>query len=503
MDIFDFINNYKNHPVLFIGTGFSLRYLENSYSWEGLLKKIAFELKGNDEFFFDLKGKVYDRKSGNYDYMQLASFLQNEFNRQISEDRNGKFKDVNDEYYRKSAEGITSDKFKIYIASLLTYLEKKDEKKDELEVFNLLSKNISSIITTNYDRLIEDVTGFVPLVSNNILLSNPYGSVYKIHGSVEEPEELVFTTEDYADFDQRYDLIRAQLISLFVHNPIVFLGYSVNDVNIKKILSTIFKYVQFNSEQAELIRNNFLLVEYQEGSDSLDILDHDIDVNGYPLRIHKLKTDNYVDLYHALESLSLPVSTYEIRRVLDNVKDITSGGTIKVSIADDIDKLKNSERILAISPKSKSSIEYTYTDSSQLIIDYFDIINNKSENLIKLIDEFPIAKSHWFPIFGFLSLVSDLQKAETLKTQQRSKLTNNLKPNIERFDVHNLNSINDILASDKIPESYKIDYIFYKVFNNLIGEDELKNYLMQIDGDLDSNYKKLLCLYDFKKYENP
>jgi hypothetical protein len=26
---------------------------------------------------------------------------------------------------------------------------------------------------------------------------------------------------------------------------------------------------------------------------------------------------------------------------------------------------------------------------------------------------------------------------------------------------------------------------------------------MQIDGDLDSNYKKLLCLYDFKKYENP
>lgn len=65
MDIFDFINNYKNHPVLFIGTGFSLRYLENSYSWEGLLKKIAFELKGNDEFFFDLKGKVYDRKSGN------------------------------------------------------------------------------------------------------------------------------------------------------------------------------------------------------------------------------------------------------------------------------------------------------------------------------------------------------------------------------------------------------------------------------------------------------
>lgn len=82
--------------------------------------------------------------------------------------------------------------------------------------------------------MIEVVTEFDPLVGNNILLSNPYGSVYKIHGSVENPEELVFTSDDYSEFDQRYDLIRAQLISLFVHNPIVFIGYSVNDVNIKK-----------------------------------------------------------------------------------------------------------------------------------------------------------------------------------------------------------------------------------------------------------------------------
>lgn len=502
MDIFDFINNYKNHPVLFIGTGFSLRYLSNSYSWEGLLKKIAFELKGNNEFFHDLKGQVYDRRSGTYDFMRLASLLQEEFNNQISADRNGKFKEINDEYYNKSDEGITSDKFKIYISTLLNDLNIKEEKREELEVFNLLSKNISSIITTNYDNLIEVVTEFDPLVGNNILLSNPYGSVYKIHGSVENPEELVFTSDDYSEFDQRYDLIRAQLISLFVHNPIVFIGYSVNDVNIKKILSTIYKYVQLNSTQAELIRNNFLLVEYQEGSDSLEILDHDIDVDGNTLRINKLKTDNYIELYRALESLSLPVSTYEIRRVLDNVKDITSGGTIKVSIAEDIDQLKNSERILAISPKSKPTIEYTYTDSSQLIIDYFEIIDNKSENLVKLIDEFPVSKTHWFPIFGFANIVPDLFKAETLKTQQRTKLANNFKTNMSRFDSLGLKNINEVLIAENIPESYKIEYIFYKIYNNSFDLDDLKEYLLKINGDLDSNYKKLLCLYDFKKYEN-
>lgn len=73
-----------------------------------------------------------------------------------------------------------------------------------------------------------------------------------------------------------------------------------------------------------------------------------------------------------------------------------------------------------------------------------------------------------------------------------------MKNNLSRFDVHGLNNIDDILITSNIPESYKIDYIFYKVFNNSISPDDLKNYLIKIDGDLDSNYKKLLCLYDFK-----
>lgn len=299
MDIFDFINKYENHPVLFLGTGFSLRYLKNSYSWENLLKAIAFEIKGDNEYFHDLKGQVYDRKTDKYDFMKLASLLQKEFNKVASttENRNGKFKDINDEYYKKADEGISSDKFKIYISYLLKDLKLKEAKEEEIEIIKQLSKNISSIITTNYDQLIEHITQFDALVGNNILLSNPYGSVYKIHGSIEEPEGLVFTTEDYDDFDDRYDLIRAQLISIFVHNPIIFIGYSVNDINIKKILSTIYKYVQLNSREADRIRNNFLLVEYTEGSDSLDVLDHDIDVDGNTIRINKIKTDNYIDIY--------------------------------------------------------------------------------------------------------------------------------------------------------------------------------------------------------------
>ncbi|MDI5499114.1 SIR2 family protein, partial [Salmonella enterica subsp. enterica serovar Montevideo] len=127
-------------------------------------------------------------------------------------------------------------------------------------------KNIGSIITTNYDQLVENIFDFNPLIGNNILLSNPYGSVYKIHGCVSDPNNIIITGEDYANFDNKYELIRAQLLSIFIHNPIIFIGYSISDKNIKYLLKTIFSYVDLNTELAKRIKDNFLLVEYEKDS---------------------------------------------------------------------------------------------------------------------------------------------------------------------------------------------------------------------------------------------
>ena len=42
MDIKDYISNFTNHPVLFVGTGISLRYLKNSFTWDSLLERISY-----------------------------------------------------------------------------------------------------------------------------------------------------------------------------------------------------------------------------------------------------------------------------------------------------------------------------------------------------------------------------------------------------------------------------------------------------------------------------
>src|SRR5699024_10969293 len=130
---------------------------------------------------------------------------------------------------------------------LLGSLTYKSEMLDEIRDLKKVRKNISSVITTNYDCLIEDVFEFSPLVGNEILLSNPYGTVYKIHGCVSDPKRIIINQNDYDNFNTKYELIRAQLLSLFIHNPIIFIGYSISDENIKNLLKTIFNYVDINS----------------------------------------------------------------------------------------------------------------------------------------------------------------------------------------------------------------------------------------------------------------
>ena len=299
MDISTFISNFKNHPVLFVGTGMSLRYLENSYTWDGLLEHISHELFENDERYLDIKANHLC--NGEYRYDEIATDIERIFNEELGKDRNGKFKHINDMFYDQMKNGIQLSRFKIYISEIFSEIKINPEKNDEIAELKKIRKNIGSVITTNYDKLIETLFEFNPLIGNDILLSNPYGSVYKIHGCVDAPDKIIITQNDYNLFNRRYELIRAQLLSLFIHNPIIFIGYSIGDENIRNILKTIFDYVSSDSELAKKIQANFLLIEYEADSDSTEVFEHDITINSHTtIRVNKIKTDNFIAIYLSL-----------------------------------------------------------------------------------------------------------------------------------------------------------------------------------------------------------
>jgi len=490
VNIKDFILNYKNHPVLFMGTGISLRYLKNSYTWDGLLKQISFELTDDEEFYLDIKARSYEK--GIFKFDKIATLLEEEFKVRLEKDRNGKFKEINDIFYQNMKNNLKISRFKIYLSQLFSKLEYKEEMLNEIAELKKIRKNIGSIITTNYDKFIEETFEFKPLIGNNILLSNPYGSVYKIHGCVSASDKIIITENDYKIFLDKYELIRAQLLSLFIHNPIIFMGYSITDENIKNILKTIFTYIEPSSQEAEKIRRNFLLVEYEKKSISEEVLEYDINMEGFTVRINKLKTDNFLSLYTALSNLNLPVSAMDIRKVQNIVKEIYSGGDIKVNITEDLDNLHNNEKILAIG--SRNTIVYKHQNTSEMMSNYFKIIDEANIQILDLIDNFKIQKQQFFPIYGFYSINTNIKSFDKLKKQQKKKLES-------AFTYQNSHErIEDILIDNSIANSHQENAIGWSVINDKIRLEELKRYLEEYENKEETGYRKLLCAYDYKKY---
>lgn len=424
MDIKDFITKYHTHPVLFFGTGISMRYLQKSYSWKSLLQQITVDLTGNDELYLNIDSRF------NSNCPKMASEIEKIFNQKLEEDRDGKFKDINDLFFDNKRKGLDNSRFKIYISQLLAENSFKAEMLEEIKALKTIRKNISSVITTNYDNLVEQIFQFDPLVGNNILMSNPYGAVYKIHGSIENPSSIIITAEDYKKFDTKYELIRAQLLSLFMHNPIIFMGYSLTDENIKKLLHTIFSYVNSDSETAENIRNNFLIIERDEGNENTDVIPFDIIVDDKNIRVNKIKTDNFSAIYQALSELRLPISAMDIRKVQDIVGDIYKGAHgIKVEITEDLATLKNSDKVLAIG--SDKTIRYQYQTAKELMINYFSVIEEADEQRLSLIDKYNINTAQYFPIYGFCKINKKIEHEAILKKNQDAKIST-CKPPIQR-----------------------------------------------------------------------
>lgn len=495
MDIKDFVSKYHTHPVLFIGTGMSMRYLLKSYSWRGLLEQIVVDLTGNDEDFLNIDSHC----NGNCPMM--ASEIEKMFNQKLEEDRNGNFKSVNDFFFQEKREGRDNSRFKIYISQLLANNQLKPEMIDEIKALKTIRKNISSIITTNYDDLVEQVFQFSPLVGNKILLSNPYGAVYKIHGSTDDPSTIIITEADYKKFDTKYELIRAQLLSLFMHNPIIFMGYSLTDENIKNLLHTIFSYVDSSSDEAEKIRNNFLVVDRDEGNDSTEVSEYDIVVDSKNIKVNKIKTDNFIAIYQALSELRLPISAMDIRKVQDIVGDIYRGTNgIKVEITEDLEKLGNSDKVLAIG--SNKTIRYQYQTARELMVNYFSVIEEADEQRLSLIDKYKINNAQYFPIYGFCRINKNIGHEAALKKNQDYKIEC-LRKNVEidkRLDS-NHKTIFGILKDENIRPSYKTSAIIYSVLiKKCIDIDDLEVYLREYEGEKSTEYNKLLVIYDYLKY---
>jgi NAD-dependent SIR2 family protein deacetylase len=105
--------------------------------------------------------------------------------------------------------------------------------------------NPKHIITTNYDRLLErtivDQRRIFDVISKDkdFLNANKSNYIIKMHGDIKELDNIVLKENDYLNYSQNHVLIETFIKSLLVTNTFLFVGYSLNDYNLKQIISWV------------------------------------------------------------------------------------------------------------------------------------------------------------------------------------------------------------------------------------------------------------------------
>ena len=108
----------------------------------------------------------------------------------------------------------------------------------------LFKFQVRTIITTNYDHLLEDAAKENYRVCDVISQDSdlPYGftenKIIKMHGDFEH-NNFVLKEDDYLHYEQNFRLLTAYIKALIAENTIIFIGYSFNDPDLKQIFSWV------------------------------------------------------------------------------------------------------------------------------------------------------------------------------------------------------------------------------------------------------------------------
>lgn len=289
-------------PFLFVGSGISRRYL-GLPNWEGLLRHFAEKVYPDNPLALE----VFSPPGEPLEWPEVATRLEVAFNQVWLTSK--AYQRDREKFQEQIRRGISP--FKLEVSRFFADAEKQTDDvhlQDELScLVNVGKRSIAGIITTNYDKLMEDVFGNYDafIGQEQLLFSETQGiaEIYKIHGCCTRPESLVINAADYEDFNARNAYLAAKLLTVFMEHPIIFLGYSISDPNIQAILKAITDCL--SQENLARLKKRFIFIEYSDKPlDEPIIREHTINFDSADrsLEMTRIELHDYLPLYSELLS---------------------------------------------------------------------------------------------------------------------------------------------------------------------------------------------------------
>lgn len=403
-------------PFLFLGSGFSRRYL-GLEDWRGLLSK------------FCVTGKPFEYylSSANGNYPKVASLLSKDFNEYWWSAP--EYKDHVERYKSKIIDETSA--LRIEVCNYLSTLDQSKAKESPFpdEVKLLANLNVDGIITTNWDAFVEQLFPEYKtyIGQEELLFSNPQaiGEIYKIHGCSTNSQSIVLTDADYSKFNEKNTYLAAKLITLFVEHPIVFIGYSISDENISSLLRAISACI--GRDNIEQLRKNLIFIQRLSKDEEPNVSDTYITIEGIQIPLVLVKTDDFIPVYKAIHATKRKIPARVLRYCKEQLYELVKSSEPEKKICvvdiDEIDTKDDVEFLVGVGVAQQefigpSPVGYASIGIPELLEDILH--ENKSfdcEQVLELVAPRTCKHTPYVPVFKYLKSlgIDSLEKYKSSK----------------------------------------------------------------------------------------
>ncbi|MES9796408.1 SIR2 family protein, partial [Bacillus toyonensis] len=354
------------------------------------------------------------------------------------------------------------------------------------------------ILTTNYDEFIEDAfsrgdddTEPQVFIGQNGLFkqSTNWGEIFKIHGCVNDPESII------------------------LNSPIIFLGYSLTDRNIRKIIKDFSN--SLSAEEKEVMKDRIIIVNWKKGVEEL--VEYKKSENGLDCTYTVIETDNYISVFKELLTINQGVYPSEVRKFQSIIRELIVARGKKGSL-----------KSVLISPQQLNELGDKINDENLVVA--LGTLIFKLPDLPTYMEEFFFGKGQIhtdialkfaatqnaqarLPLFKFLKDVeldqTSLTAHEKEKIAQRIENFGEMSNSIEKISSSNkieFETLGSILK-EEYREQKEMDVISYNI--DKLDLDEIEGYLVdklvqskeRERVKYSSAFRRLALLFDIKKYK--
>lgn len=511
-----FLEDIKKHdsaPFLFLGSGFSRRYI-GSPKWEELLEESASWVGKN------FKQYVSKVKDGNKDDPMFLPYIA----KMIAEDFESVWWESEDygEIRKKTESDVTNYASPLKIATAeyikkFSLLSDNDKIASEISALKRLSEknSIDGVITTNWDCLAEEIFGFERFIGQEqLLFSNVLnvGEIFKIHGCVTEPNSIVFDSNDYDLFNKRNHYLASKLTTIFIEHPIVFIGYSIRDKNIRDILNAIIYGI--GVENLKKFGKKIFFLEYNFENDEFIYTTMPIALSHGTIEMTYIKTNNFVGIFDVLGKNERKFSAKLVRQMKSHLFELLLTDDPKEQIFVTTDLENSLERVQFVYGagviEKLSNAGYEVIKNDALLKDIIGINDARYdyEEIVKRTLLTP-NKNH-VPVnyFIFKSGLLESELDQKIIKRRITKYEQIYKGGLDKTSFNErYNNLSDLISDESnIPKLIeKIAYLYpNKIDNQKLKEIIIENINLLDDGNpvQKTNIRRLIKYFDWLEYGN-